>query len=169
MHSLRHSVTFLLLLFITNLGCLPASAETAVILNSGDGSISLVDTVTYKETTRFPVGKEPHHLMATPDDKELIVANAAGNDLVFISPHSGEILRRLPRISDPYQIGYSPDKKWFASASNRLDRVDIYHAAVTARWCFSRSRKATKSPPSVSRRLRCCGNTRSDTSRLASG
>jgi len=67
--------------------------------------------------------------MATPDDKELIVANAASNDLVFVNPVSGEILRRLPRISDPYQIGYSPDKKWFASASNRLDRVDIYHAA----------------------------------------
>ncbi len=129
MHSLRHPASFLFVMFITGFVSMSASAEIAVILNSGDGSISLVDTVTYKETTRFPIGKEPHHLMATPDDKELIVANAAGNDLVFLNPKTGDILRRLPRISDPYQIGYSPDKKWFVSASNRLDRIDIYHAA----------------------------------------
>ena len=129
MHCLYRPVSILFFAFTAGLVCLPASAETAVILNSGDGSISLVDTLSYKETARFPIGKEPHHLMATPDDKELIVANAASNDLAFISPVTGEILRRLPRISDPYQIAYSPDKKWFASASNRLDRVDIYHAA----------------------------------------
>ena len=108
---------------------LPVHAEIAVVLNSGEATVSLVDTTTYKETKRFPIGKEPHHLMATPDNSELIVANAAGNELVFLNPQTGEILRRLPRISDPYQIGYSPDKKWFVSASNRLDRIDIYHAA----------------------------------------
>jgi hypothetical protein len=46
MHSLRRSASFLLFLFVTGLGCLPAGAETAVILNSGDGSIGLVDTIT---------------------------------------------------------------------------------------------------------------------------
>ena len=129
MFPLQRPLSSLLLLLFTALSSLPAGAEIAVVLNSGEGTISLVDTVTYKETTRFPIGKEPHHLMATPDDKELIVANAAGNDMVFLNPVTGEILRRLPRISDPYQIGYSLDKKWFVSASNRLDRVDIYHAA----------------------------------------
>ena len=103
--------------------------QKVIVLNSGDGSISIVDPVTRKEEKRVPVGKEPHHLMATPDNKELIVANAASNDLVFLDPKTGDILRRVPDISDPYQIGYSPDRKWFVSASNRLDRVDIYHGA----------------------------------------
>ena len=39
---------------------------------------------------------------------------------------TGEVKRRLPRISDPYQLGYSPDGKWFVPISLRLDRVDIY-------------------------------------------
>ena len=129
MQNLRPSLLSLLWLLLAGLDGAPASAETAIVLNSGDESLSLIDTLTYKETARIPIGKEPHHLMATPDDRELIVANAASNDLVFVNPTTGEILRRLPRISDPYQIGYSPDKKWFVSASNRLDRVDIYHAA----------------------------------------
>ena len=57
--------------------CVATHAEVAVVLNSGEGTISLIDTVLMKETKRLPIGKEPHHLMATPDDKFLIVANAA--------------------------------------------------------------------------------------------
>lgn len=105
-----------------------AGAEVAVVLNSGDHSVSLIDTQTYKEIERRPIGKEPHHLMATPDDRYLIVANAGGNDLVFLDPKTGATQHRLPSISDPYQIGFSPDRRWFVVASLRLDRVDIYHA-----------------------------------------
>jgi DNA-binding beta-propeller fold protein YncE len=60
--------------------------------------------------------------LQTPDDRYLIVASAASNELVFLDPATGGEIRRLPNISDPYQIGFSPDKKWFLSASNRLDR-----------------------------------------------
>ena len=107
----------------------PVGAEMAITLNSGDDTVSLIDTETYKETARIYIGKEPHHLMATPDDRYLIVANAAGNDMVFLDPISGQIQQRLSRISDPYQIGFSPDQRWFVANSLRLNRVDIYHAA----------------------------------------
>ncbi len=103
-----------------------ALAQVAVVLNSGEGTVSVIDKVKKAEIKRFPVGKEPHHLMATPDDQYLIVANAASNDLVFLDPKTGEIKRRIDNISDPYQIGFSPDKKWFISVSLRLDRTDIY-------------------------------------------
>lgn len=107
----------------------PLRAEVAVVLNSGEGTISLIDKVSMTETKRIFVGKEPHHLMATADDQQLIVANAASNELVFLDPLTGEIKRRLEQISDPYQIGFSPDKKWFVSVSIRLDRIDIYNGA----------------------------------------
>jgi YVTN family beta-propeller protein len=100
--------------------------DVAVILNSGENSISLVDRLRYEEIERVTVGREPHHLMATPDDKYLIVAESASNDLLFLDPKTGAIKRRLENISDPYQIGFSPNKKFFVAASLRLDRVDIY-------------------------------------------
>jgi YVTN family beta-propeller protein len=106
----------------------PALAGVVVVLNSGDATISLIDQETRTEIRRYPVGKEPHHLMATPDGKSLIVANATSNDLMFLDPKTGEVKRRVHDIPDPYQIGYSPDRKWFVVAGNRLNRVDIYAA-----------------------------------------
>ncbi len=105
---------------------LPAFAQVAIVLNSGDGTVSIIDKAEKKEIKRIPVGKEPHHLMATPDDQYLIIANAVSNDLVLLDPKTGDIKRRVDKISDPYQIGFSPDRKWFVSVSLRLDRTDIY-------------------------------------------
>ncbi len=104
----------------------PAGSSTAVVLNSADETVSLIDTKSYSVTKTFRIGKEPHHLMATPDDSYLIVANAVSNDLVFLDRTTGVEKRRLNNISDPYQIGFSPGNKYFVSASLRLHRCDIY-------------------------------------------
>ena len=82
----------------------PASANVVVVLNSGDATVTLLDQSTYKEINTFSVGKEPHHLMATPDNKSLIVASATGNQLIFLDPKTGEVQRQLRGIIDPYQI-----------------------------------------------------------------
>lgn len=105
-----------------------AQPKLAVILNSGSASVSLIDMQSREVIKTMPVGKEPHHLMMTPDQKTLLIANAAGNDVVLMNPISGEITGRVPNIIDPYQIGYSPNHKWFVANGNRLDRVDIYAA-----------------------------------------
>jgi len=105
-----------------------AEPKIAIVLNSGEATVSLIDMPTRKVIKTVPVGKEPHHLMMTPDQKTLMVANAAGNDVTLMNPVSGELTGRIPDIIDPYQIGYSPNNKWFVANGNRLDRVDVYHA-----------------------------------------
>ncbi|MBS0307830.1 MAG: beta-propeller fold lactonase family protein [Proteobacteria bacterium] len=113
---------FLPLLWLTG----AAQANVVVVLNSRDATVSLIDQDSYKEISTLAVGKEPHHLMATPDNKALIVASAVGNELIFLDPKTGQIQRRIKDIIDPYQIGFSPDQKWFVSNALRMDRVDIY-------------------------------------------
>lgn len=103
-----------------------AHANVVVVLNSGDASVSLLDETGEKELLTFSVGKEPHHLMATPDNKSLIVASATGNQLLFLDPRTGAVQRKLRDVIDPYQIGFSPDQKWFVATGLRLDRVDVY-------------------------------------------
>jgi YVTN family beta-propeller protein len=103
-----------------------ANANVVVVLNSGEASVSVLDQQTRREIRRFEVGKEPHHLLRTPDGKTLIVANAVSNELIFLDPVTGAEQRRVRDIADPYQLGYSPDRKWFITASLRLDRIDVY-------------------------------------------
>ena len=118
-----------LLLFVLSLFSViapQAEAGVVVVLNSRDANVSLLDQDSQKEISTYAIGKEPHHLMATPDNKSVIVANAVGNELVFLDPKTGQVQRRIKDIADPYQIGFSPDQKWFVSNSLRLDRVDFY-------------------------------------------
>jgi YVTN family beta-propeller protein len=126
--------TFRYLLLPASLSLLAAPALSAPLgvalaLNSADGTISLIDTETYKVIGKTIACKEPHHLMPSPDDKSVIVACSASNQLVFFDPLTGKEQKRVRNISDPYQIGFSPDNKWFVSNSLRLDRVDIYNAS----------------------------------------
>jgi YVTN family beta-propeller protein len=98
----------------------------AIVLNSKDASLSLISQTTYEEIGRVNVGKEPHHLYPSIDGKQLLVANAASNDMHYIDPISGKVLRLVRNIDDPYQLAFSPDQKLFVSIALRLDRVDIY-------------------------------------------
>ncbi len=122
--------------------------RTAIVLNSGEASVSLIDMDKRAVYKTFPVGKEPHHLMITPDQKSVLVANAASDDVVFLDPKSGDVQSRLPNIIDPYHIGYSPNKKWFVAAGNRLDRVDIY-AAQNQELKLVKIVKAAKTPSHI--------------------
>jgi YVTN family beta-propeller protein len=106
-----------------------AHANVAVVLNSRDASVTVIDAATQATIRTVDVGKEPHHLMQTPDRHSLIVANAIGNDLVFLDPRTGDVQRRVTGIDDPYQIGFSPDKQWFVANCLRLDRVDLYRVS----------------------------------------
>ncbi|WEF30788.1 YVTN family beta-propeller repeat protein [Pseudoduganella chitinolytica] len=102
------------------------NGNVVVVLNSRDATVQLLDQGSYKSLQTFAVGKEPHHLMATPDNKSLIVASSVGNELLFLDPKSGQVQRRIKDIVDPYQIGFTPDQKWFVATALRLDRVDLY-------------------------------------------
>ena len=96
------------------------------VLNSLDATVSVIDPLTWAEKQRIQTGKEPHHLYMTPDERSLIVANSAGDSLTFLDPRTAEVQRTVYGIIDPYQLQFSRDMKWFVTAANRLDHVDIY-------------------------------------------
>ena len=105
----------------------PSSPPPLFVLNSLDATVSVIDPATWTERKRIPTGKEPHHLYLSPDEKSLIVGNSVGNSLTFLNPRTAEVQRVVEGILDPYQLRFSPDMKWFVTAGNRLNHVDIYH------------------------------------------
>lgn len=104
-----------------------ARADLVYVINSGEASITVLDAATRQEVRRIPVLREPHHMVLTPDGSELVIADSGGNEVFFVKPETGEVLRRA-RISNPYHLEYSPDGKYLVIASLRRDQVDILDA-----------------------------------------
>ncbi len=105
-----------------------ARADSVLILNSEEASYSILSRSTRTEIARLPVGREPHHLIVTPDGKEVLIGSTATNELLTLDIKTGERKRVVKDIIDPYHLGFSPDGKWFVTAAYRLDHVDIFHA-----------------------------------------
>lgn len=103
-----------------------ARADQVIVLNSEEASYSILSRGSRTEIQRLPIGREPHHLMPTPDGKELLIASTITNELVALDATTGERKRTIRGIVDAYQLGFSPDGKWFVAAAYRLDHVDIY-------------------------------------------
>lgn len=108
-----------------------ARADTVYVLNSGDASISVVDVATLAEVRRIPLLREAHHMVVSPDGRDLVLGDSAANELLFLDPQSGTI-RRRERISNPYHLEFSPDGRYLVVASLRRDQIDIYEAATLA-------------------------------------
>ncbi|WP_321813203.1 MULTISPECIES: beta-propeller fold lactonase family protein [unclassified Paraburkholderia] len=122
----RRSLAAALLLGGLACSALAHADDKVIVLDSGEAQLSLIDEASRSVVGTEPTGKEPHHLMITPDGQSLIVADSVSNDLMFLDPHTGKVQRRVEGIEDPYQLGFSPDHKWFVTAGLRLDRVDVY-------------------------------------------
>lgn len=102
----------------------------AIVLNSGDASISLLDVTRGTEIRRVPVLREPHHVALAPGGRELLVGDSGGNEMLFLDPTTGDIKRRMA-IADPYQLGFSPNGKWLVVTGLGRNQVDVYDAATT--------------------------------------
>ena len=109
----------------------PAAAAPdgiAYVINSAGASISVVDMAKQTELRRIPVLREPHHLVLSPDGRQLLVGDTVANEMLFLDPQTGEIKKRLT-MADPYQLGFSPNGRWLVVNGLARNQVDVYDAA----------------------------------------
>lgn len=105
-----------------------ARADSVIVLNSDEASYSIISRSARTEISRQPVGREPHHLIVTPDGKEVLIGSTVTNELTGLDIKTAERKRVVKDIIDPYHLGFSPNGKWFVTTAYRLDHVDIFHA-----------------------------------------
>ena len=103
----------------------PAEPDLVYVLNSGDANIQVLNGATRAEVKRIPVLREVHHLMLTPDGSTLLVGDSGANEMLFINPATGALLKR-EALSNPYHLGFSPNGRFLVITSLRRDQVDIY-------------------------------------------
>jgi len=105
-----------------------ARADSVLVLNSEEASYSIINRSSRMEIARQPVGREPHHLITTPDGGEVLIGSTVTNELLVLDIKTAERKRVVKDVIDPYFLAFSPNGKWFVTAAYRLDHVDIFHA-----------------------------------------
>jgi YVTN family beta-propeller protein len=116
------------------LGVLPAraaAANLAMVMNSGEASVSVIDMDRRQVVATVPTLREPSHWALSPDRTKLYIADASGNALFALDPLTGAGLGHR-RIADPYQLGYTPDEKYLVVNALRINHVDVYDAGTFA-------------------------------------
>jgi DNA-binding beta-propeller fold protein YncE len=123
------------LLALPLLGLAPALADPmrplAMVMNSGEASVSLIDMNSRQVIGTVPTLREPSHWALSPDRTKLYIADASGNALFILDPLTGAPMGHK-RIADPYQLGYTPDQKYLVINALRIDHVDVYDAGSLA-------------------------------------
>lgn len=99
----------------------------AMVMNSGEASVSIIDMNSRQVIKTTPTLREPSHWALSPDKTKLYIADASGNSLFILDPLTGDGLGSK-RIADPYQLAYTPDQKYLVVNALRLDHVDVYDA-----------------------------------------
>src|SRR5437667_9207107 len=112
-------------------GMLSPVARRAVPLvyvpNSKDGSVTVIDQLTYTVGRTFPTGAVPQHVVPSYDLKTLWVANNLGNSLTPIDPTTGRAGKSVA-IDDPYNLYFTPEGRFAIVVAERRRRLDLRDA-----------------------------------------
>ncbi|MET0373639.1 MAG: beta-propeller fold lactonase family protein [Rhizorhabdus sp.] len=114
----------------------PAAAETLLIGNKGENTVSFVDLASGKERARVATGPAPHEIAISPNGKQAAVVAYGGTTIDIFDIASARRLRRIDLAPNaaPHGIVWMSDGRILAAAekSKSLAIVDPRRGRVTA-------------------------------------
>lgn len=101
--------------------------------NSGDDTISFVDTGSGRTIRTVKVGAKPYGAVVSPDEKLLFSGNMRGNSLTALDPATGAVLGTVEGLFAPRQaIAWRRDSRvaWALNEDLTIAEVDVDRLAV---------------------------------------
>jgi YVTN family beta-propeller protein len=95
--------------------------------NTVSNTVIEIDPSNYRVVRRIPVGREPQHVVPSYDMRTLWVNEDLGDSLTAIDPRSGR-RERTVRVTDPYNLYFTPDGHYAVVMAERYDRIDFREA-----------------------------------------
>lgn len=83
--------------------------KRALVTNSEDNNVSLVDLASSSVVGTAPTGEGPHGLRVSPDGAEAYVANVGDGTVSVIDLKANTEAARIPVGKAPVQVGFTPD------------------------------------------------------------
>ena len=87
--------------------------------------VSVIDPVTFKVVSSFPVDAMPQHIVPSYDLKPLYVVNDVGSTITPIDPLTTKPGKPI-RITDPYNLYFTPDGSSAIVVAEVKHRLDFY-------------------------------------------
>ncbi|MCA1409006.1 beta-propeller fold lactonase family protein [Ensifer sp. IC3342] len=85
------------------------AGKYALVTNSEDNNVSVIDLAAGKPQAVIPTGSFPHGLRISPDGKEAYVANVQDGTVSVLDLEESNEAVRIPVGKAPVQVGFSPD------------------------------------------------------------
>lgn len=120
-----------ILLILSLLAALPASAATLVVGNKAEDSISLIDLASGRERRRLPTAAQPHEVAISPDGRQAAVVAYGGTTIDIIDVAGAERLRRIELAPNrrPHGIVWLADGRLVATTEGSSTLVVVDPAA----------------------------------------
>lgn len=83
--------------------------KRALVTNSEDNNVSLIDLASSSVLGTAPTGEGPHGLRVSPGGTEAYVANAGDGTVSVIDLKTNSEVARIPVGKAPVQVGFTPD------------------------------------------------------------
>jgi YVTN family beta-propeller protein len=103
----------------------------AYVVNSGDGTVSVIDTATNTVVgLPIPVGKEPFGVDVTPDGKHAYVANRGSNNVSVIDTATNMVVATVVVGNVPFNVAITPDGNHAYVANAGSSNVSVIDMAA---------------------------------------
>ena len=118
----------------------PAAAETLLVGNKGEDTLSVIALTSGEELARLPTGKMPHEIAISPDGKLVATSNIASDTISLFDAETRAPLKTI-KVSGEAAKGqvsllFSADSKRLYAAETGHDKVaeiDVASGAVLRR------------------------------------
>lgn len=101
--------------------------HTIYVSNSGNGTLSEVDTEHWYVRRNIRVGGRPEHMVLDRISNRLYVNDVASGSAMVVDPRSGKVLNRYPIGPTPHGIALSRDRQTLYATSEQGDRLVAVH------------------------------------------
>ena len=106
-----------------------AAKPLVYVPNTLSNSVTVIDPATHTVVRTFATGKLPQHVVPSYDMRRLWVTNDMDDSLTSIDPATGADGERV-RVSDPYNLYFTPDGKLAIVIAEAQHRFDLRDAAT---------------------------------------
>ena len=106
------------------LACSPLAADTLLIGNKGENTVSFVDLESGQERARVSTGSAPHEIAISPNGKQAAVVAYGGTTLDIFDVRKAALVKRI--VAGNVVIDHEHVTRTFPEGTGKIELVAIY-------------------------------------------